>query len=318
MKSATRLAWAFLLLLPGCSDGEPSSSTRSETERGSGRAVVFSVNYPLAYFAERIGGDRVEVRFPAPPNVDPAAWSPDPEIVAAYQRADRILVNGAGYAKWLGRASLRRGRLIDTSASFRDRILVRDESVTHAHGPSGAHSHAGTAATIWLDPTLAIEQARAIAEALVDLGPGHASEFRERLAELEAQLRELDQDLARAAAAIRDRPLLFSHPVYAYLEQRYDLDGRSLTWEPDEAPSPAMWRALEALLREHPAHVLIWEAPPLAETARRLESLGLSSVVYAPCANLPAEGDWLSVMRDNARRLRSLGESSEAPATGAR
>jgi hypothetical protein len=78
-----------------------------------------------------------------------------------------------------------------------------------------------------------------------------------------------------------------------------------------------MWRALKALLREHPAQVFIREAPPLAETARRLESLGLSSVVYAPCANLPAEGDWLSVMRDNARRLRSLGESSESPATGA-
>ena len=34
--------------------------------------VVAAVNYPLAYMAERIGGDEVEVRFPAPPDVDPA------------------------------------------------------------------------------------------------------------------------------------------------------------------------------------------------------------------------------------------------------
>ena len=60
---------------------------------------VFVVNHPLAFFAERIGGDAVAVTFPAPANEDPAYWSPDPEIVAAYQGADLILLNGADYAK---------------------------------------------------------------------------------------------------------------------------------------------------------------------------------------------------------------------------
>ena len=46
------------------------------------RLSVYVVNYPLAYFAERIGGDRVDVRFPAPPDVDPAFWQPDVETIA--------------------------------------------------------------------------------------------------------------------------------------------------------------------------------------------------------------------------------------------
>ena len=33
---------------------------------------IYTVNYPLAYFAERIAGDQAKVVFPAPPGVDPA------------------------------------------------------------------------------------------------------------------------------------------------------------------------------------------------------------------------------------------------------
>ncbi|RLA05886.1 MAG: zinc ABC transporter substrate-binding protein, partial [Gammaproteobacteria bacterium] len=60
-----------------------------------------TVNYPLAYFAERIGGEQVEVGFPVPADVDPAFWSPAADAVAAYQAADVIILNGATYAKWV-------------------------------------------------------------------------------------------------------------------------------------------------------------------------------------------------------------------------
>ena len=46
---------------------------------------VYVVNYPLQYFAERIGGPDVRVVFPAPADGDPAFWKPSPEQIAAYQ-----------------------------------------------------------------------------------------------------------------------------------------------------------------------------------------------------------------------------------------
>ena len=72
------------------------------------RLSVYTVNYPLAYFAERIGGDQVEVVFTAPPDVDPAYWVPDQKTITAYQQADLILLNGANYAKWISKVSLPR------------------------------------------------------------------------------------------------------------------------------------------------------------------------------------------------------------------
>ena len=273
----------------------------------AGRLSVYVVNYPLQYFAERIGGESVKVVFPAPADEDPAYWSPDPDVIAAYQGADLILLNGAGYAAWVQRASLPDARLVDTSAGFRDQLIPLEEGVTHSHGPQGAHTHTGNAFTTWLDPSLAILQARAVRDAFAKTRPDRDAAFQQGFEALEADLRDLDQRLTSAAAAIGDTPLLFSHPVYQYLIRRYGLNAHSVHWEPDQAPTDAMWRELEELTAAHPARWMVWEGEPADETVKRLETMGLGSLVYTPSANTPGEGDFLSVMRENAAGLdRSL------------
>ena len=162
------LAVAALL---ACGPGERADEVRQVDPEAAGPLTVYVVNYPLRYFAEQIGGELVRVVLPAPSDVDPAHWSPDAETVAAYQAADLILLNGAGYARWVQRASLPRARLLDTSASFRDRLIAQDAATTHIHGPEGAHSHTDLAFTTWLDPALAILQARAVAEAFAEARP---------------------------------------------------------------------------------------------------------------------------------------------------
>ena len=295
-----------LAVFLACGPSEREEEARRAAPESAERLTVYVVNYPLRYFAERIGGELVRVVFPAPADVDPAHWSPDAETVAAYQGADLILLNGAGYARWVQRASLPRARLLDTSAAFRDRLIAQDAATSHIHGPEGAHSHADLAFTTWLDPELAILQARAVAEAFVEARPAHEAAFRAGLAGLETALGELDTRLAEAARAIGDTPLLFSHPVYQYFARRYSLNARSLHWEPDEAPDEGAWRALEELLAEHPARWMIWETTPTQATVRRLEALGVRSIVYSPCANAPEQGDLLSVMRRNAAALEVL------------
>ena len=98
---------------------------------------VYVVNYPLKYFAERIGGDNIQVVFPAPQDVDPAYWTPDLATIGAYQQADLILLNGAGYAGWIDKVSLPRAKLVNTSKKFQDRIITIKGAVTHSHGPGG-------------------------------------------------------------------------------------------------------------------------------------------------------------------------------------
>ena len=298
----TLLSRALVVLaLVSCGDAtEPSGPAPA-----SGPLVVWTVSDPLAYFAERIGGEQTEVTFPAPADVDPADWSPAPDVVAGYQEADLILLNGAGYASWVARASLPRAALVDTSASFRARLLPRRQGIEHAHGPGGAHSHGAMAYTTWLDPNLAIQQARAVADAFARARPAQQAVFRERMAGLEADLRALDRRLEAVTSAVGHMPILFSHPVYDYLERRYGLNGRSLHWERGVPPDEAGWRALSALLEEHPARLLVWEAPAAPETLLRLATLEIRSTVFEPAGNRPRAGDFLSVMHENAQRLEA-------------
>ena len=273
-----------------------------------GMLTVYTVNYPLQYFAQRIAGEHAEVVFPAPADVDPAFWQPSAEDIAAYQQADLILLNGAGYAKWIHRVALPRRRLVDTSAAFRDRYIRADGTMTHSHGPGGDHSHAGTAFTTWLDPTLAVEQARAIAKALARLRPGQAADFDKNLAVLESDLLALDQRLKAIVAANPERRFIASHPVFQYLQRRYGLDLHSLMWEPDQDPGEGEWAALGRRLAERPVRWMIWEGEPSPASVARLQAMGMQSLVFEPVANRPGQGDFLTVMTRNLGSLQAAFE----------
>jgi zinc transport system substrate-binding protein len=288
---------------------------------GSGQLSVFVDSYPLSYFAQRIGGDRVAVSFPIPSGVDPQFWTPDANLIARYQAADLILVNGAGYAAWVDTATLPGSRLVDTSIGFADRLLPLENAVTHSHGGMAEHSHAGYATMPWLDPMLAVEQATAIASAFSSARPESAAAFADGLAALRRDLEALDARLAAVAGRIGTAPLVFSHPVYSYLARRYGLNGRSLHWDPAEVPGYFALAQLDEKLAGHPALWMIWEAEPLAETAAELERRGIRSLVFDPLAGAPASGDYLSVMGENVARLeaafpqRVSGEAGDAAST---
>jgi zinc transport system substrate-binding protein len=150
-----------------------------------------------------------------------------------------------------------------------------------------------------------VEHARAIKDAFSSRWPDHAEEFTAGFDALEQDLLDLDRQLAEVVALDPDKDFLASHPVYQYLTRRYDLHLHAVQWEPGEAPSPAMWLDLQALLREHSAQWMLWEGEPLAETASELRALGVEPIVFDQCGNVPESGDYLSVMRANVERLRA-------------
>lgn len=291
----------------------PTSCKRS-TETGAKKSTaagtaspprIYVVNYPLKYFAERIAGDAAEVVFPAPPDEDPAFWRPDLDTIAAFQRADLILRNGASYARWADYATLPASRTVDTSSGFRDRYIAMEDAVQHAHGPEGTHAHASTAFTTWLDPALAEQQADAIRSRFVKLLPDKAAELNRNFETLRNDLRSLDDRLQSITNDHHEQPMLASHPVYQYFARRYQLNLRSVHWEPSEPPGAGQWSKLDDVLEEHPAKWMIWEAPPRTETDEGLSRRGVRCIVFYPCGNVPPQGNYLQTMNDNIERLKA-------------
>jgi zinc transport system substrate-binding protein len=267
------------------------------------RLSVYTVNYPLAYFAERIGSDQVKVVFPAPADVDPAYWMPDQATITAYQQADLILLNGANYAKWISKVSLPRSKMIDTSRSFKDRYIYASEVTTHSHGAAGAHAHESLAFTTWLDLSLAKLQAESIYKALARKRPTADMEFKRNFQALADDLDKLHMHIKEIVAKDPGRALLGSHPVYDYLSTGYGMNLKSVHWEPDEAPMISQWNGLNHILEEHQATYMLWEGEPLQESVSKLMSKGIGSVIFSPSANRPEEGDFMTVMQKNIAAL---------------
>lgn len=295
-------ALVAFLVVQGCS----SNGEREGADVSSGTPVVAVSNYPLQYFTERLTGGIVKVSFPAAVSSDPAYWRPTSEDVAALQKADLILLNGATYEQWLKNVSLPTSRIVETANSFRDRWIPLEGAVTHSHGLEGEHEHAGIALTTWLDMDLAADQARAIRDALKARWPDHGSLFDDNFAALEADLMALDFEFRNAAREIGSHSVVFSHPVYQYFQKRYDITGPSLHWEPDEVATDDEWEELKATARRIKATMMIWEAEPDEPVTRRLGEMGLRTAVLDPCSNTPANGDFFTVMRKNVQALRQL------------
>jgi len=305
-KSVSQLAMivcaAYLLGCTGGSRDDPGESSKRPEKK---QLSVFTVNYPLFYFVERIGGDRVDVFFPAPPDIDPAFWFPDPEKISKFQAADVIYLNGARYAGWSEHVSLPPSRVVNTMDLSQERLLEVKGTVRHRHGPQGTHTHGEIAFTTWLDPTVALEQARVIAQTLSERSPAQENEFQTAFESLGADLMAIDAGWSEAFSWLSNQPILGSHPVYQYLAHRYELDLESVHFEPGEFPDEPSWQELERLLERHPAKWMLWEDQPLTETSARLVQLGIKVIVFRPAANRPAKGDFHTVMRENGENVRN-------------
>jgi zinc transport system substrate-binding protein len=271
-----------------------------------GKLQVAVSNYPLKYFAERIGGAQVSVLFPVPKDEDPAFWKPTDAEVQHFQQADLILMNGATYSKWADKATLPRSKTIDTSASFKDKFIVIPGAVTHSHGPGGEHSHSGTSFTTWIDFSQAIAQADAVRAAFAKKKPDAAAEFEKNFSALRADIEALDKRLLEAGKKLGNQPVVASHPVYHYFARRYALNLKNVLWEPEEVPTDAQMAELKTLLATHAAKWMIWEGEPAKESVEKIKALGLQSTVFDPCGNVPEKGDWLSMMQSNVANMEAI------------
>lgn len=301
----TLLGMALTVGLGAC--GEP---TEAEPVSLDGR--VLATFFPLESMANAIAGDAVEVLCPLPEGADPQFHKPTRAELARYQRASLVLTNGAGFERWLASASLPPSRLVDTASSFTE-PLIEHTGMTHSHGFEGDHSHASTDGHYWLDPLLALEQARGCAKAMSGAFPEHAAAFAAGLARLEADLHGLHE---RFAAAIpRGTRLIASHPAYDYLARRYGWEVHSLDLDPEAPLSEEQFADLERVNGSLEPALILWESEALPATREALESrLGLRSVVFSPAENPSvaqrAQGStFLDILAANLQALEAaLGE----------
>ncbi len=290
-------------LLSSCSNDTPETG---DANSPGNKIVVQTVNYPLFYFATRLADDKFDSRYLVNSQEDPAFWNPSDESVQAFQQADLIIRNGAGYAKWMKSISLPSRKMLDTSAAF-SKGLITQNGTAHQHGNGEAHEHGDLAFTTWLDFDLAEKQARSIAEKFSAISPQSKEAIQKNFEALAIDLRSLDEQMMLWSKKWGNRPLLVSHPVYQYWGKRYGLNIKSVHWEPDMKWNADRMKELTNINSDHNARWMVWEGSPDAALTASLKETGIDSILFDPSGNRPdKESDWLSAMKHNIASLERL------------
>jgi len=291
----------LLCTLAGACGGAGAPAAPAPRER-----AVYTSFYPTTWMAERISGGLVPVVCPVPEGADPLAWQPDRAVLLRYQLADLVVLNGAGYEGWAAGASLPPSRVVETAKGFEAQWMRYERATSHSHGAAGEHTHAGLDGHTWMDPLLALEQARAVLLGMCRAFPEHAERFRANARGVEADLQGLHAELEELAPRLRAARVLASHPAYDYLARRYGFTVANFDLDPAAELAPEQRAALEAAARPGARNLLLWESEP--GPAAGGVPAGIASVVFAPAelltsAERAAGADFLWIMRANVERL---------------
>jgi zinc transport system substrate-binding protein len=246
----------------------------------SGGTTIVAGFYPLAFAAERIGGDEIYVRNLTPPGVEPHDLELSGSDIRTIADADLVLYLGQDFQPALEDA-------IDSTSAQAVDLLGSDE----AEDPH-----------VWLDPI----RYAAIAERI-----GEELNRRPEAARFAARLRALDREFRRGLTNCERHEIVTSHAAFGYLAERYGLKQVAITGiAPEAEPTP---RELENVVHEVQAvgaTTVFSEAlvsPRLAETVAR--EVGAKTAVLDPLEGLTesdvkAGEDYFSVMRANLAALR--------------
>lgn len=128
------------------------------------------------------------------------------------------------------------------------------------HGHDEAHAHSGVDPHVWLDPQNGQLWLGQIAEALAELDPDNAAQYRENAKTAQAELAALEEDIAETLAPVKSRPFIVFHDAYHYFEARFDIEARGAISENDaRAPGAARVSELRDLVAESGAKCVFAE-----------------------------------------------------------
>ncbi|MEU0285085.1 metal ABC transporter substrate-binding protein [Streptomyces sp. NPDC006147] len=309
-----------LSTLTACSSDSAAAGTTDKFD------VVASF-YPMAFLAERIGGEHVHVTSLTEPGQEPH----DLEI-SAHQMGELEKSDAALYLKGLQPAVDKAVGLAEVSTKIDAAELTTlethgtevgghedehgDEHAhegEHAHEDEHGHDHdheGGADPHIWLDPVKYAEVAEGVGKAFQKADPDHAADYRKNTETLVGDLKALDKKFRTGLADRRTDVFLTTHAAFGYLAERYGLTEEAISGlDPESEPSGARMKELQEIAKADGVTTVFYETLVSDRTAKTLAAdAGLKTDVLDPVEGITDHSrgeDYLQVMEANLTALRT-------------
>ena len=265
--------------------GAPSAGAVSK------RSVVAAF-YPVAYAAQRVGGNRVDVTNLTPAGAEPHDLELTPEQIDEILDADVVFDLGQGFQP-----------AVEKAAEQRDGPTVS----LLPHGTRDPH--------IWLDPVRMKAIVRRVQRSLTQADPKGRAVYARNADTFVAELDALNDRYAQGLATCARKVIVTGHEAFGYLARRYGLRQEGVAGlSPDAEPDAQRLGQLADLVKRQGVTTVFTEelvSPRIADTLAR--EAGVKTDTLNPLEGLTdsdvARGaGYVTVMDQNLHKLeRALG-----------
>ncbi|QUG42462.1 zinc ABC transporter substrate-binding protein [Psychrobacillus sp. INOP01] len=243
----------LLLFLAACGNSE------EKVENEKQQVQVYTTVYPLQYFAERIGGESVDVSSIYPAGANEHTFEPTQKDMMSLADADLFFYIGLGLEgfvenakKTLAEEHVKMVATVDavSEEQLEESVHVHEEATTeeshdhdheeasteeshdHEHEVESAeghdshegHDHGDIDPHIWMSPKISQSLALSIKDSLVEISPEQQETFEKNYEELVNELQTLDADFEEMAQSAKNKTFFVSHAAFGYIANTYDLE----------------------------------------------------------------------------------------------
>ena len=303
---------ALALSVTGCAAFSDDGGSATDGGGGAGGKVkVAAAFYPLAFLAERVGGDRVEVTNLTSPGAEPHDLELTVKETAEIEDADLLLVeHGLQPAVDDAVGQVAGGTVLD-AADVVELMPADGDAEEEGHSEEDGHDHGDEDVDphFWQDPTRMATLAEATAKDLAEIDPDHAEEYQANADSLVSDLTALDSAYAEGLAGCQRSTIVVSHDAFSYLE-KYGLQVEGIAGlSPDAEPTPADLARLQDLITSDGITTVFSERLVSQRLSQSLaDDLGITTEVLDPIEGLSDETsgeDYLSLMEQNLAALET-------------
>ncbi|MGW3291146.1 metal ABC transporter substrate-binding protein [Streptomyces sp. NPDC001002] len=268
--------------------------------------------YPMAYLAERIGGDHVNVTSLTQPGQEPHDLEISAKQTAQLQESDAVL-----YLKNLQPS-------VDDAVSqseIKTKIDAASLTTLEKHGNEvGGHAAehddhedeelAGLDPHVWLDPVRYAQIAEGVSKAFEKADPDHAADYKTNTAALVKKLDALNVQFKDGLANTKTKVFITTHAAFGYLAERYGLTEEAINGlDPESEPSAARVKDLEKMAKADGVTTVFYETLVSDKTAKTIAAdANLKTDVLDPIEGITSKSrgkDYFSVQEANLKALQT-------------
>lgn len=247
------LAILMVVILIGCNAKTETAKQNTTNEK---LKITVSI-YPLKEFAEKIGGDKIEVTCLVPENMEPHDYEPKTKDFEDLTKSKLFIYNGLGMESWVDQVNeVIKGKeliILDSSTGVEAR---KEENAVDPH--------------IWLSLKNAEIQSQNIKNTLVKLDEKNKDYYEANYSKFKEELESLYNEYKPKFDTLGKKNFITGHAAFGYLCRDFGLTQKSVeNLFAEGEPTPKQLEDLVKFCKENNIKIVFSESlasPKVSET----------------------------------------------------